>query len=172
MPGSLRPRVESAKERFINSSTVRNVTTAVLIVLVGVALAITVLRPTAQITVHPGSVEGVEAAYRRHRSRFIPRSERGFRMLGISFSEPTYRVRVMFTAPPDCWEVTASTPSWPTLDERCGPVGAFSGDISGKGRAATGDTIVGVEFTVAEACFATLALNDIWPADRRVCWDG
>lgn len=146
----------------MRSISVRNATTAVLIVLVAGALAIAFLRPTSEVVIHDDPVNGIDAATVDTALVTARTKEGGFRLLGITFSSPTYRVAVSFSAPPSCLDVVSRASHWPTGNEACGPTGSLDGEISGTGISIAGDTLVSVRFEVSEQCWESVALGDVW----------
>jgi hypothetical protein len=134
----------------------------VLITLVLAALAIALLRPTSETVMHhtgPLDIEGATAESPLIVSKF---EEGGFRAFGITFSDPTYRVTVSFSAPAECTGALALSTTWPVPGGDCGPAGTVSGELSGSGRTATGDAVVSVAFEVAEECFDAVAVGVVW----------
>lgn len=143
-------------------SNVRNVTTVVLIAAAAVALAFAFLRPTSEVTFQQGDVSGIDQATVFDPVVTSQTAEGGFRFLGITFSSPTHRVQVTFTAPPECADVIAAATRWPTGSNACGADGSVAGEIFGSGRTASGDTIVSVRFEVTEGCWNAVDIGEVW----------
>ena len=148
--------------------SIRNITTAVLVVVAAVGLAVAFLRTTSEVVVHSDPVQGVETATADTALVTSRTKQGGFRLLGITFTSPTYHIAVSFTAPPGCLAVLARSSDWPTGDEACGRPGPFTGEISGSGTA-FGNTIVAVKFEVTEQCWESLKVADLWPGDDPAC---
>jgi hypothetical protein len=141
---------------------VRNTTTGVLIALGFAALAIAFLRPTSEMSVQQTGPLDVESATAESPLVSSKLEEGGFRAFGITFSDPTYRVAVSFTAPAACAEALVRSTTWPVADGDCGPAGTISGELSGTGRTALGGAFVAVTFEVTGECFDAVAPGDVW----------
>ena len=98
-------------------------------------------------------------------------AEEGWTLLGIRLRSATYRVQVQFTAPPDCLERLVEGASWPLDDAACLSEVAIDGVVAGRGRTATGATIVNIERKITRECYEALQPLGAapWPVSIEAC---
>ena len=93
----------------------------------------------------------------------------GFSILGLRFGHTTYRMSVQFYDAPGCWEVVRFGEPWPTPFQDCTSRVAITGEISGIGNIATGESIIGVDVEVPEDCYQAVARGETWPPTAPAC---
>ena len=93
----------------------------------------------------------------------------GTSLLGLRFGRTTYRVRVQFYAPPGCFGLVEFGDQWPAPFAECSSDIPVAGEVTGLGNAPTGESIIGVDVEVTEACFAEVATGTSWPPNVLAC---
>jgi hypothetical protein len=95
----------------------------------------------------------------------------GTKVLGIRLSSSTYRVRVQFTASPECFENLTGGADWPIDHESCRSDVPITGTVAGSGRTAFGDTVVVVERKITRTCYEALLNRGAtpWPVSAEAC---
>ena len=93
----------------------------------------------------------------------------GFSILGLRFGHRTYRLSVQFYDAPGCFEVVSFGDSWPTPFQDCSSGVSITGEISGIGNTATGESIIGVDVEVSEDCYQAVAPGEMWPPAAPAC---
>ena len=160
----------STVRRTIDSGHVAGIGVVVLVFVVVAALALS-LRPTTRETVvlppvafpDPGEMPAAAVVV-------ALRESTGFSLFGYAIGDVTRRVTVQFYAPAGCDERLATGDRWPTPFAECTGRVSSEGTISGRGIAATGESIVAVDVDVSESCFASISHGDPWPPVGEACF--
>jgi hypothetical protein len=93
----------------------------------------------------------------------------GTHFLGFRFGRTTYRVSVLFYAPPGCFGLVEVGDEWPAPVVECSSDVPISGELTGLGIASTGESILAVDAEVTEDCFAQLVRGASWPPGGSAC---
>ncbi len=98
-------------------------------------------------------------------------AEEGWTLVGIRLRSAKYRVRVQITAPPDCFNRLTNGASWPLDDDACRSDTVIDGVVAGKGRTASGATIVNIERKISRECYEALRPLGAapWPVSVAAC---
>ena len=82
--------------------------------------------------------------------------DEGWTLVGIRLRSATYRVSVTLTARPDCFRHLIDGASWPLDEEICRSDVPIEGIVAGRGRTASGATIVNIEREITRECYEAL----------------
>jgi hypothetical protein len=93
----------------------------------------------------------------------------GHSILGVHFGKTTYRAHVGLTTGPGCFDLVDDGSPWPAPFEECSSPVAITGEISGGGVAATGESIIGVAVEVNASCYADVIGGEPWPPEETDC---
>jgi hypothetical protein len=97
------------------------------------------------------------------------RESGGFSPLGVRIADSTHYAEVQFLTGPGCTALLHSGDPWPTGYTQCSSPVKIVGQVSGLGVTASGESLVGVELTVARACFELLKPGMDWPPTLPQC---
>jgi len=97
------------------------------------------------------------------------RESGGSSIFGFTIGRTSHLVAVQFFEDPGCHAVVSSGEPWPTPHEECRNTVPVSGEISGIGITATGQSIIGVELEVSGTCYDTVTPGDSWPTSAPEC---
>lgn len=97
------------------------------------------------------------------------RESGGLSLLGIRFADSTHHVEVQFLAPAGCSALLRSGDPWPSPHQECSVPVEVTGEVGGLGVMETGESMVGVQFTVSRGCYESLEPGMAWPPDDPGC---
>jgi hypothetical protein len=97
------------------------------------------------------------------------RTSGGHSLFGLRIVDSTHLAEVQFLTGPGCSALLYSGDPWPTDHAPCASPVKVAGHVSGLGNTASGDSLVGVEFTVTRACFELLKPGMSWPPTIAEC---
>lgn len=100
------------------------------------------------------------------------RASGGFSIFGIRLTDPTYFAEVQFVTEAGCAGLVESGDPWPTPHSQCPGPAEIAGEVSGLGRTASGDALIGVRIEVPKACHRALTPGMGWPPDLQECRPG
>lgn len=93
----------------------------------------------------------------------------GWSLFGVRITGSTAHVEVRLLADPGCAERLRSGDPWPAHVPQCASPVSTVGTVSGLGVTLSGESLVGVDFDVSQACFRLLELGAAWPTTDRNC---
>jgi len=142
---------------------------AVALVMAAIGIVILGLRPSATIVVDdqppvdpPADGSAVIATLR---------APGGLAPLGIRLIDPTHSVEVVFLTGPGCSERLTSGQAWPTDLPECATDVVVAGAVGALGTTVSGQSLVGVTFSVTRPCYEQLDIGMSWPTGRADCDD-
>jgi len=97
------------------------------------------------------------------------RKSGGTSILGVHFGRETFRVSVQFYVSSACLPLIDFGEVWPAVFPECSSDVAVEGEVSGLGRAPTGETLVVVDIDVGSECFDGVSGGVWWPPDVPAC---
>lgn len=140
---------------------------AVLAVLVAGAVVLALRPGTTEVTVdHSPPVrppaDGTAVVATMH-------APGGLALFGWQIIDPTHEIEVAFLTGPGCAALLTPGEPWPTPRQECASRVDVDGVVGSLGVFDTGESLVGVTFTVSGACYDVVARGMAWPPDLPEC---
>ena len=138
------------------------------LLLVGAALVISLAGTRTETSVSPTALNAEDLEF--DDVLITGKSQSGgTSIFGMHFGKTMYYAHVLLIAGPGCFELVENGNPWPAPFEECSSPVAITGQISGGGVAATGDSLIEVAVAVDASCYAETVGGELWPPNEVDC---